>query len=87
MFQAEDRILCLKIYTYKEKDGTKKDETKKDSFKPFKLGYVPDAKVRVDAMKSLLDLLLQRKRWINGSWFALKYVASHLMYHLKDSKH
>jgi chitin synthase len=77
MFQAEDRILCLKIYTSISDDKTHS----------FKLGYVPDAKVRVDAMKSLLDLLLQRKRWINGSWFALKYVASHLMYHLKDSKH
>ncbi|CAD8196021.1 unnamed protein product [Paramecium octaurelia] len=40
----------------------------------FYLKYIPDAIVYVDACQSLIDLLFQRRRWINGSWFALNYV-------------
>jgi chitin synthase len=40
----------------------------------YKLQYIPDAFATVDPMKSLQDLLGQRKRWINGSFFAFSKV-------------
>ncbi len=35
-----------------------------------KLGYIPSAYSLVDPIKSIDRLLGQRKRWINGSFFA-----------------
>ncbi len=43
-----------------------------------KLQYLPDAFASVDPMKSLQDLLGQRKRWINGSFFAFSKVKKQL---------
>lgn len=62
-FLAEDRILCLGIYARKHAAYT--------------LKYLPDAYAQVDAMISLKQMMGQRKRWINGTWFALNYVISH----------
>jgi cellulose synthase/poly-beta-1,6-N-acetylglucosamine synthase-like glycosyltransferase len=36
----------------------------------YNLTYLPDATAWVDPMKTLYGLLGQRKRWINGSYFA-----------------
>jgi chitin synthase len=44
----------------------------------YKLQYLPDAFALVDPMKSLPDLLGQRKRWINGSFFAFNKVKKQL---------
>lgn len=43
----------------------------------YDLDYLPDAESVVDPVTSLTRLLGQRRRWINGSWFAFNYVRSH----------
>ena len=43
----------------------------------YDLSYLPDAESSVDPVTSLTRLLGQRRRWINGSWFAFNYVRSH----------
>ena len=58
MYLAEDRILCLEIFAKKN----------------FYLKYVPDAICHTDPIKNLSDLMNQRRRWINGSLYALLYV-------------
>ena len=40
----------------------------------FDLAYLPDAGATVDPIKTLYGLLGQRKRWINGSFFAFQDV-------------
>jgi chitin synthase len=40
----------------------------------YDLHYLPDAESSVDPVTSLTKLLGQRRRWINGSWFAFNYV-------------
>jgi chitin synthase len=40
----------------------------------YDLAYLPDAESVVDPVTSLTRLLGQRRRWINGSWFAFNYV-------------
>lgn len=40
----------------------------------YDLEYLPDAYSEVDPMKTLAGLLGQRKRWINGSFFAFEQV-------------
>jgi chitin synthase len=63
MYLAEDRILCLEIFSRMGKR--------------FFLTYVPDAYSMVDPVTSLPRMHGQRRRWINGSWFALDYVLRH----------
>ena len=60
VYLAEDRILCLGIYCQKDAD--------------FTLEYVPKALAKTDPMDNLIDLLIQRRRWINSSYFAFDYV-------------
>lgn len=43
----------------------------------YTLDYLPDAESVVDPVTSLTRLLGQRRRWINGSWFAFDYVSDH----------
>ena len=43
----------------------------------YDLAYLPDAESVVDPVTSLTRLLGQRRRWINGSWFAFNYVREH----------
>lgn len=42
--------------------------------KGFDLHFLPDAFAEVDPMKTVHGLLGQRKRWINGSFFAFEKV-------------
>ena len=58
MYLAEDRILCLDIYCRKDKN--------------FILKFVPHARSVTDVMQNFIGLLNQRRRWINGAWFAWK---------------
>lgn len=44
----------------------------------YDLVYLPDAYAWVDPMKTLYGLLGQRKRWINGSFFAFESVKAAL---------
>ena len=43
----------------------------------YDISYLPDVESEVDPVTSLTRLLGQRRRWINGSWFAFNYVRSH----------
>lgn len=43
----------------------------------YDIQYLPDAESYVDPVTSLTRLLGQRRRWINGSWFAFNYVRNH----------
>lgn len=44
----------------------------------YSLQYLPDAYAWVDPVKTLYGLLGQRKRWINGSFFAFNSVKAQL---------
>lgn len=44
----------------------------------FDLAFLPDSYAWVDPMKTLHGLLGQRKRWINGSFFAFSKVKREL---------
>ena len=57
IYLAEDRVLCLALFT-------KKDERNV-------LRYVKKSVAETDVPSSLSELMAQRRRWINGSWFAL----------------
>lgn len=61
MYLAEDRIFSL--YLYGSSTGN------------YSLKFVMDAEIKVDGPKTLLKLKLQRRRWINGAWFALNDIA------------
>jgi chitin synthase len=73
MYLAEDRILCLGIVGQPKKN--------------YKLLYWPYAKATTDAVSDFIELLLQRRRWINSSWFALEYVLTHYTENINSSSH
>lgn len=71
MYLAEDRILCLEIFS-------------RDN---YILKYIPEALCWTDPVKYLVMLMNQRRRWINGSWFALYYVLTACWGKILTSKH
>ena len=73
MYLAEDRILSLGIYCQQDRK--------------FTLRYVPDAIAFTDPMKSHEQLMIQRRRWINSSYFAFFYVFRNFYYNAMQSKH
>jgi cellulose synthase/poly-beta-1,6-N-acetylglucosamine synthase-like glycosyltransferase len=48
---------------------------------------VPDAIAKTDPMKDHVNLMMQRRRWINSSLFAFLYVWDNYYYSAMDSKH
>ena len=60
MYLAEDRILCLDIFTLPKMN--------------YQLLYVPNAVAMTDAVDNSVEMVNQRRRWINSSWHALNYV-------------
>lgn len=71
MYLAEDRILCLEIFSREN----------------YILKYIPEALCWTDPVKYLVMLMNQRRRWINGSWFALYYVLTACWGKILSSKH
>ena len=53
--------------------------------KGFDMAFLPDAYAFVDPMKTVHGLLGQRKRWINGSYFAFEKVKKELAAHEKEN--
>ncbi|ETV89374.1 hypothetical protein, variant [Aphanomyces astaci] len=56
MYLAEDRILCFEILARRDCNWT--------------MHYVKDAIASTDVPETLVDLIKQRRRWLNGSFFA-----------------
>jgi cellulose synthase/poly-beta-1,6-N-acetylglucosamine synthase-like glycosyltransferase len=57
IYLAEDRVLCLALISCKDES--------------YILKYVEKAKAFTDPPLKYSSLLSQRRRWINGSWFAM----------------
>ncbi|OZJ01874.1 hypothetical protein BZG36_05276 [Bifiguratus adelaidae] len=63
MYLAEDRILCFELVA-------KKNEA-------WLLKYVKSAKAETDVPDNLPEFISQRRRWLNGSFFAAIYGTAH----------
>ena len=53
--------------------------------KGYDMAFLPDAYAEVDPMKTVHGLLGQRKRWINGSYFAFEKVKKELSAHEREN--
>ncbi|TPX75821.1 chitin synthase [Chytriomyces confervae] len=72
MYLAEDRILCFELVMKQDKS--------------WLLKYVKSARADTDVPTELDDLISQRRRWLNGSFFAAVYATSNWM-RIFQSKH
>jgi chitin synthase len=63
MYLAEDRILCFELVAKRKASWV--------------LHYVKSAYAETDVPDSLAELISQRRRWLNGSFFAAVYAISH----------
>ena len=59
-YLAEDRIFCWVLFAMSDQANI--------------LRFIPDAKAKTDAPDMFGEFMLQRRRWINGSNFAMFYV-------------
>ena len=66
MYLAEDRILCFEIVT-KVREA-------------WLLKYVKSAKAETDVPDSTPEFISQRRRWLNGSFFASVHALTHWFY-------
>lgn len=64
MYLAEDRILCWELVAKRNCNWV--------------LKYVKSAKAHTDVPEHLSELILQRRRWLNGSFFAAIYAQVHM---------
>ncbi|KAJ3116646.1 Chitin synthase, class 2 [Nowakowskiella sp. JEL0407] len=71
MYLAEDRILCFELVT---KKGEK-----------WVLKYVKSAKAETDVPSTLAELISQRRRWLNGSFFAAVHAITHFAHFVRSS--
>jgi chitin synthase len=72
MYLAEDRILCFELVSKRNCHWI--------------LQYVKSATGETDVPDSMAELILQRRRWLNGSFFAAVYALAHF-YQLFRSDH
>lgn len=63
MYLAEDRILCFELVSKRNCSWI--------------LQYVKSASGETDVPTEMADFILQRRRWLNGSFFAAVYALSH----------
>ncbi|CAB4446357.1 unnamed protein product [Rhizophagus irregularis] len=73
MYLAEDRILCFELIS-------------KKGDHPWLLHYVKSASAETDVPDNIVELIKQRRRWLNGSFFASLYSISHTS-HIWGSPH
>ncbi|OMH84486.1 Chitin synthase 1 [Zancudomyces culisetae] len=73
MYLAEDRILCFELVTKRNCN--------------YVLKYVKSAKAMTDVPDTLPELISQRRRWLNGSFFAMFYAIAHWYRVLNSSHH
>ena len=71
MFLAEDRVLSFEILAQENENWT--------------LRYEPRAIAYTDVPLGLQELIKQRRRWLNGSFFALLYYLWHFKRYMKNS--
>jgi chitin synthase len=73
MYLAEDRVLCFELLAKENRTWT--------------LHFVTGAVAETDVPETLLELLKQRRRWLNGSFFSLVYFVSKFHHLLSRSDH
>ncbi|CAG8557181.1 23791_t:CDS:2, partial [Dentiscutata erythropus] len=72
MYLAEDRILCFELVTKRKCT--------------WLLHYVKSSQAETDVPEDVIGLIKQRRRWLNGSFFASFYAISHF-YNISRSDH
>ncbi|KAG8529567.1 chitin synthase I [Bacidia gigantensis] len=72
MYLAEDRILCFELVTKRNCRWI--------------LQYVKSATGETDVPDQMAEFILQRRRWLNGSFFAAVYAITHF-YQMRRSDH
>lgn len=70
MYLAEDRILCFELVTKRNCHWI--------------LQYVKSATGETDVPDTITELVLQRRRWLNGSFFAAIYASVHFLDFLRS---
>ena len=64
MYLAEDRILCFELVAKRKSNWV--------------LQYVKSSNAETDVPNEMSELILQRRRWLNGSFFAAIYALVHM---------